>query len=78
MSDEPQKLCNDCNHEKNIHGVIREPYGRLCTGCLDGGNNDPCRNFSQPNFNILHSVFFNNHMSIMSTFHKNICTTNDN
>ena len=47
MSDEPQKLCNDCNHEESIHGVIREPYGRLCTGCLDGGNNDPCRNFSQ-------------------------------
>jgi len=47
MSEEPQKVCNDCNHEESIHDVLREPYGRLCTGCLDGGNTDPCRNFSQ-------------------------------
>jgi len=47
MSDEQQKICNDCNHGEDIHDILREPYGRLCTGCLDGGNNDPCRNFSQ-------------------------------
>ena len=47
MSEEQQKVCNDCNHEESIHDVLREPYGRLCTGCLDDGNNDPCRNFSQ-------------------------------
>ena len=40
MSEEQQKVCNDCNHEESIHDVLREPYGRLCTGCLDGGNND--------------------------------------
>ena len=47
MSDEQQKICNDCNHGEDIHGILREPYGRLCTGCLDGGNMDPCRNFSK-------------------------------
>ncbi|HJJ25443.1 MAG: hypothetical protein MT334_00985 [Candidatus Nitrosopumilus limneticus] len=47
MSDERQKTCNDCNHEENKHDILREPYGRLCLGCFDGGSNDPCRNFSK-------------------------------
>jgi hypothetical protein len=47
MSDEQQKMCNDCNHEENRHDILKEPYGHLCTGCFDDGNSDPCRNFSQ-------------------------------
>jgi len=47
MADEQQNTCNDCNHEIDKHNMLREPYGRLCEGCLDGGSNDPCRNYSQ-------------------------------
>lgn len=47
MSDQQQKICNDCSHEENRHDILKEPYGHLCTGCFDDGNMDPCRNFSQ-------------------------------
>jgi len=47
MTEEQQNTCNDCNHEIDKHNILREPYGRLCEGCLDGGSNDPCRNYSQ-------------------------------
>ena len=46
MSEDQQKMCSGCNHEENIHDVLREPYGRLCTGCIDSGSTDPCRKFS--------------------------------
>ena len=35
--------CNDCGHEIAQHNVLKEPYGRLCISCVDGGNMDPCR-----------------------------------
>ena len=47
MSDEPQKMCSACNHEENKHNILREPFGLLCVSCMDDGNNDPCRQFSQ-------------------------------
>ena len=39
MTDE----CNDCGHDIANHNVLKEPYGRLCISCIDGGSMDPCR-----------------------------------
>lgn len=38
--------CKDCGHEVEKHNVLKEPYGRLCISCVDGGNMDPCRQYT--------------------------------
>ena len=44
MSDEPKKVCQDCNHEAEKHDILKEPYGRLCISCIDEGGLVPCQN----------------------------------
>ncbi len=47
MSGEKKKECKKCGHEEPVHNAEREPYGLVCSSCIDEKNMDPCRQFRE-------------------------------